>query len=388
VLVVDDDRGVRKLIGRWLDAAGFSPRAAAGAEEALALMAEDPSAVALCDIAMPGHDGLWLAEELRRRFPTTALIMVTGQRDLECVISSLKAGVLDYLVKPFEVEHLLRAVERGIQWNKDAVAAEQRLARLEQEADSRREQLAEALSLAEINSKATVKALLAMLTLHDRSAYEHGLRVAALAVALADELGVVEPARGHLEVGALLHDVGKIAVPGDMLSKPARLTEAEQDVMHTHADWGGQIMRKVPFLAASATVVESSHERFDGSGYPLGLIGQAIPLGARIIAVADSYDAMVSRRAYRDSASHADAFAEVLACRGVLFDPDVVDALARAVSALNAALPLSSAAAAPLDASGGSAGRPTAPSGYLLEWLTSDEATAAPSIPGLSTLHH
>ncbi len=384
VLVVDDDKEIRTLIGRFMDAGGFRFRSAANAEEALVLMSQEPADVALCDIAMPGHDGLWLAEQLRQRFPTTALIMVTGQQSLDCVISSLKTGVLDYLVKPFEIGELLAAVDRGAHWHEAAVAAEQRLARLEEEAHYRRQQLAEALSLADINSRATVKALLAMLTLHDRASYEHGVRVAVLSVALADELGVTEPVRGQVEVGALLHDVGKVAVPYDMLAKPSGLTDVEQGVMRTHTDWGGRIMRAVPFLAVAAPLVEASHERFDGLGYPHGLKGPDIPLGARIIAVADSYDAMVTRRVYRDSSSSGEAFAEVLAFRGVMYDPDVVDALERLLKTTGAAPP-SADPPSYLGAADGSAGGSPPPPGGLPSWLDADGAGGPPSALGIAT---
>ncbi len=329
VLVVDDHQAVRSLVGRWLDGAGFEPREASGADEALAMMAADPAPVALCDIAMPGHDGLWLAERLRHTYPKTALIMATGQDNPDCVISSLRTGVLDYLIKPFDSQRLVRAVERGVRWHFEAVAAEERLARLEHETEFRRQQLAEALGMAQINSQATVRALLAMLTLHDRAAYQHGLRVAAISAVIARGLGLGEPALGQLEIGALLHDVGKIAVPCAVLGKPARLTEFEKAVMRTHADWGGRIMRSVPFLADSAAVVDSSHERFDGSGYPRGLTGTDIPIGARILAVADSYDAMTVDRGYREPRSPEDAIGELISCSGTLYDPAAVDALER-----------------------------------------------------------
>ncbi len=327
VLVVDDLPEIRHMISRWLDSAGFAPREAESAEAALDAMSQDRAAVALCDIGMPGRDGLWLAEQLREQYPSTALIMATGQDNPDTVISSLKTGVMDYLIKPFDAKHLLTAVQRGARWHDESVAAEQRLSRLEHEAESRRNQLREALSLAEINSNATVKALLAMLTLHDRDAYEHGLRVSALAVEIADEIGIGEPTRGDIEIGALLHDVGKMAVPEDVLTKPSSLTDPEAEQMRTHAEWGARIMRTVPFLCSAADLVETSHERFDGSGYPHGLKGQEIPVGARILAVADSFDAMTGHRAYRNSVSEEEAFADVFAKSGTLYDPGVVAAL-------------------------------------------------------------
>ncbi len=339
VLVVDDHPAVRTLVGRWLGSAGFDSREATTAEEALAIMSDDPAPVALCDITMPGHDGLWLAEQLRRHYPKTALIMATGQDSSECVITSLRTGVLDYLVKPFKSDRLLQAVERGVRWHQEAVAVDERLSRLEQEAEGRRQQLAEALGMTQINSRATVRALLAMLTLHDPDAYQHGLRVAALSVAIAKDLGIGEPTLEQLEVGALLHDVGKVAVPCDVLAKPARLTEFEIGVMQSHANWGGRIMRSVPFLAGSAVLVESSHERFDGSGYPRGMRGEEIPVAARILAVADSYDAMTSPRPYRDLRPSEDAVDEVIACQGTLYDPQVVGALQRVVHEFVVAMP-------------------------------------------------
>jgi response regulator RpfG family c-di-GMP phosphodiesterase len=326
VLIVDDENGVRDLMSRWLEAGGYRVTTAANAEEALGRLEDVAPAVALCDIRMPGHDGLWLAERIRQRSPETAVIMATGVHDVGPAVESLRSGVIDYLTKPFGRDRLREAVLRGLEWHRSAWDARRWRESLEQEVEIRLDRMSNALRALRIESDEAVDGMLSMLTLTDRDAYAHGYRVAALAVSIARRLGVPEHRIGAIEHGALLHDLGKLAMPEAILRKPAPLTTEEQLLVRRHPAIGSGLVVAVPYLRPAAEVLRSAHERMDGLGYPDGLRGAAIPLGSRIVSVADAYDTMTRPRVFRDAISPAEAMLELERCSGTQFDPDVVAA--------------------------------------------------------------
>lgn len=333
VLVVDDEPAIRALIGRWLSRAGFELTEASSAVEALDLARDHPPDVVVSDVNMPDHDGMWLADRLRHQHPTTAIIIVTGRGDVDAAIRTLHVGVQDYLVKPIERQALMEAIERGLQWHDREVEQQREYQRLEDEIHARRRQLNETITNLQVTSSAAVDALLRLLTLHDAPAHDHATRVAAMSTRLALALGGDNGLVTHVEVGALLHDLGKIAVGVRVLRKPNRLSSAERELMVRHPQLGAEIMSHVPFMKTAAAIVAAHHERWDGAGYPNNLRGTEIPLGARIVMVADTYDALTNDRPYRDEHTPAAALKEIRRCRGTQFDPDVVDAFTALMAA-------------------------------------------------------
>ena len=331
VLVVDDETGVRELMARWLARGGYDVRTAADADEALQRVHDRPPAVALCDIRMPGHDGLWLAHQIRQDAPETAVIMATGVQDVGPAVTSLREGVIDYLTKPFGRERLRDSVVRGLEWHMAARDSRQWRETLENEVEGRRARLNDALTTLTIDSDAALDGLLSALTLADSDAYAHAYRVAALAasVGCAMQLGAEDMA--SLERGALLHDVGKLAMPDAVLRKPAPLTIEEQDLIRQHPQIAADLIAGVPYLAAAAELVRDAHERIDGLGYPNGTRAADVALGARIISVADSFDAMTRPRVFRDAVTPEAALIELERCAGTQFDPAVVAMFRRVV---------------------------------------------------------
>jgi cyclic di-GMP phosphodiesterase len=331
VLVVDDETGVRELMARWLARGGYDVRTAADADEALRRVHDRPPAVALCDIRMPGHDGLWLAHQIRHDAPETAVIMATGVQDVGPAVTSLREGVIDYLTKPFGRERLRDSVVRGLEWHMAARDSRQWRETLENEVDGRRARLNDALTTLTIDSDAALDGLLSALTLADSDAYAHAYRVAALAasVGCAMQLGTEDMA--SLERGALLHDVGKLAMPDAVLRKPAPLTIEEQDLIRQHPQIAADLIAGVPYLAAAAELVRDAHERIDGLGYPNGTHAADVALGARIISVADAFDAMTRPRVFRDAVTPEAALIELERCAGTQFDPAVVAMFRRVV---------------------------------------------------------
>jgi putative nucleotidyltransferase with HDIG domain len=318
ILIVDDEPDVRRVLARWLDRRGYRVRTAGSAEDALTCMAKEPAAVALCDIRMPGRDGLWLLARLREEFPETAVVMATGVGEIAPAVLSLRQGVVDYLTKPFTAERLADAVQRAMDWH--AVASETRgwAAQLERETGEREERLLEASHGLVIETDEAVDGLLSILTLHDPVAYRHARRVASLAVLMCDRLGRPDAEKQIIRRAALLHDVGKSALPDAVIGKPAPLTGEEYELVRTHPARAHRLLEGIPFLRAAAALVRGAHERPDGRGFPDGVAHA--PLGARIIGIANAYDAMTNIRAYRDSRPPGEALAELERGAGSQFD--------------------------------------------------------------------
>jgi response regulator RpfG family c-di-GMP phosphodiesterase len=326
VLVVDDEAGVRDLMSRWLESQGYPVTSASDADEALTRMEQAPAAVALCDIRMPGHDGLWLAERLRQAYPDTAVIMATGVQDVAPAVESLRHGVVDYLTKPFGRDRLREAVWRGVEWHRAACESRRWRESLSRDLYARHARLREAITTLQIDSDDAVDAMLSMLTMNQRPAYEHAYRVAATSVSVARAMGLSADEVTIVERGALLHDLGKLAMPEALLRKPAPLTVEEQNLVRLHPGLGSELVERVPYLAAAAGVVRDAHERVDGLGFPRGSRGDEVWIGARIVTVADVFDTMTRPRVFRDAVTEAEALAEIERCSGTQFDPRAVDA--------------------------------------------------------------
>jgi putative two-component system response regulator len=325
VLVVDDETSIRELMARWLASGGYAVRTAGSASEALARVHDTPPAVALCDIRMPGQDGLWLAEQIRHRAPETAVIMATGVQDVGSAVTSLRHGVIDYLTKPFGRDRLRESVLRAVDWHRSACDVRRWRESLDREVEMKRSRLAEALASLTIDSDAALDGLLSVLTLADRDAYAHAYRVAALAASVGCAMCLAQEDMEALERAALLHDVGKLAMPDAVLRKPAPLTIEELDVIRQHPQIGSDLIAPVPYLAAAAELVRDAHERVDGLGYPNGSPASDVALGARIIAVADAFDTMTRPRVFRDAITAQEALIELERCAGTQFDAQVVE---------------------------------------------------------------
>lgn len=327
VLVVDDDQTLRGVLSSWVHSFGYYVHEAGTAEDALDTLAEVPADVALCDVNMPGQDGLWLASQIRERYPCTAIIMATAARDIEPAINSLRNDVVDYLLKPFDGTRLLEALRLGVDWHRATLATEELQESLEHRLRNRRADVAATLAGAQTTVEQALEGLISMLELHEHDGREHATRVSRLAVALGDELGITGSPLVDIGHGALLHDIGKIDMPASILYKPAPLDDEEWAVMRTHPQVGYDLLKRLPSLEGAAEIVLASHEAFNGTGYPRRLRGEGIPIGARILSVADSYDSMTRPHTQRPAMQPAQAIGEIERCSGTQFDPRIVYAL-------------------------------------------------------------
>jgi len=334
VLVVDDEAGVRDLMTRWLRAIGYRVVPAASAEEALAVLDSTSVAVALCDIRMPGRDGLWLAEQLRRRSPHTALVMATGVQDVGSAVTSLRHGVIDYLMKPFGRDRLREAVECGFDWHRGAAAARRSRETLHEEARQRREHLAEAMASVPLESRAAVDTMLSLLTVREPALLGHSRRVAALAVRAGRVLGLAPERLAVVDVAGLVHDLIKLSLPDAVLHSEGPLRPDDADLVREAPRHAYELLVRVPSLEQAAALVRDAFERWDGTGYPRGLAGSDVAIGSRLLGVADAYDTMIHPRRFAPARSRDDARAELRRVAGTQFDPAVVDAVLASIDAV------------------------------------------------------
>jgi len=290
----------------------------------------------LSDLKMPGHDGIWLLDEILQRHPHAAVVMLTGYGDTENAVECLKRGAADYLLKPPRITDLVRAIERAQSRRKLAIARSRYHEGLARRVREKTAELTEALRRTADAYSSTLSALVAALDAREHETSDHSQRVVRYTVAIATQRGLGGEDLDQIGRGALLHDIGKIGVPDSILLKAGPLTPSEWIEMRKHPEVGHQILQGIGFLARAAEIVLAHQERWDGGGYPRGLKGTQIPLGARIFAIADTLDAMTSDRPYRRGVSYDEARAEIARCSGTQFDPACVEAfLAISVAELN-----------------------------------------------------
>jgi len=326
VLIVDDDASVRDVISVLLQEEGYECRTASSAEAALDIAAAEAPPLVISDMKMPGRDGIWLLEAFRERYPETAVIMLTGYGDTEAAVDCLRRGAVDYLLKPPKLTDLIRAIERALAKRRIELARKRYQKKLERKVRDRTGELRTALRNIQGTYQTTLLALVRALDAREHETSDHSQRVVKYTEAIAERLSLRGPELEEIGRGALLHDIGKIGVPDAVLLKPAKLTQEEWKEMRRHPDIGYDMIRSIEFLNTPAAIVLSHQERFDGRGYPRGLRGEEIHIGARIFAVADTLDAMTSDRPYRKGTTFENAVDEIDRCAGSQFDPEVVRA--------------------------------------------------------------
>jgi len=258
----------------------------------------------------------------RRR--ETPVVMVSRLHSGDVARDILREGAYDYLVKPWDINELKVAVGRAMEHSRIVRKNNEYRHQLECQVRDRSAAVEEALSALNKTYQETILALGSALETRDVETQQHALRVAHYCNLMADTIGITDATMlQNIRWGAFLHDIGKIGVPDTILRKPGPLTESEWEIMRTHPEIGRRILASIPFLTGTVPIVYCHHEQYDGSGYPRGLRGETIPLHARIFAIADAMDAMLSDRPYRKALSFADARASVLEQSGKQFDPEI-----------------------------------------------------------------
>ena len=332
VLVVDDEEPIRNALKKFLAQQQFESYAAASGDEALNLLRRHKIALMLCDIRMPGTSGVDLVPQALEIEPDLAILMLTAVNDATSAALCMQRGAMDYLTKPIELADLGRAVQRALK-RRDALLENRELNRwLKEEVTTRTAELHRERQKLERISVATLEALVNALEAKDPYMRGHSARVADLSATIAAQLGLPDDEVEQVRVGGRLHDVGKIGTREAVLNKEGPLTAEEFEHVQQHVIIGSQILAPLPHLEHIIPMVRSHHERWDGTGYPDGLRGEQIPIGARIIGAAEVYDALCTARPYQAKLSPEEATERMADLVGTVVDPRVYDALAAVVA--------------------------------------------------------
>lgn len=332
VLVVDDEEGIRRALGKFLRTRGFDVVTAGSGDEALGQLRQQGFVLMLCDVRMPGLSGVEVVPRALQLDSELAIMMLTAVNDATTATESLSNGAMDYLMKPVELADLEIAIERAL--HKRALLIEQRRVErmIREEVAQRTEELEREKDALRNLTVQVAETLINAMEVKDLYLRGHSERVAELAASIAEELGMAADTVEQVRLAGRLHDVGKIGTREAVLNKPGALTPEEFAHVKEHVRIGVDILAPLKHLGSSLTFVHDHHEHWDGDGYPRGLAGSDISLGGRILAAADAFDALTSKRAYREPMQPAETIKFLGEHVGRLLDPDVYEALRRVVS--------------------------------------------------------
>jgi len=322
ILIVDDEPIIRRVLAEKLAMAGYRWEQASTADEALAKINLIPVQLAILDIMMPGKSGVELLEQIKEMHPDIAVIMATAIVDISTAVECMKKGAYDYITKPFNLDEVLISIERALERRRLKLENRDYQIHLEQKVNEQARKIRSAF----LNA---ITSLVYALEAKDRYTSGHSQRVADISVAIATELGLSKPEIEKIRLAGLIHDIGKIGVRESVLTKPGKVSPEEYKHILSHSEIGEHILTPIVEDESILKAVRHHHERYDGTGYPDGIAGEEIPLAARILAVADSYDAIISGRPYRPAGSIQSALEEIKRHKGSQFDPKVVSAFLR-----------------------------------------------------------
>jgi len=325
ILVVDDEEAIREVVSTLLEAQGYRCVVVPNGREAVQHVEKNSLDLVVSDIVMPEMDGLKLLARVRAHDLDLPVIMVTAMHDISTALEAIRMGAYDYILKPFEKDQLYLSVRRALEHRRLILENRNYQRNLERLVAERTAQLSGALQELEHSYDYTLEALGGALDMKDAETEGHCQRVTSFTVSIAKAMKIDAATLRHIARGAFLHDIGKMGVPDIILRKPGPLNDEEREIMRRHCEIGYAVLQRIPFLREAAEIVLSHQERYDGTGYPRGLQGEEIPLGARIFAVADALDAMISDRPYRKAQPIAEAREEIRRNSKTQFDPKVVE---------------------------------------------------------------
>ncbi len=332
VLIVDDEALLREALARYLRQRGFDASAADSGRAALDHLQKTNVSLLLLDIEMPGMSGIDVVSEALDIDPDLAIVMLSALTDATSAARCMQRGAMDYLTKPIELTELNSAVNRALRRRDTLIQSRGITNWLQNEVRRRGEETQRERRKQEQINLATLEALVNALEAKNPYLGGHSARIAALSATIAHELGLTDDEIEHVRMAARLHDLGMIGIREEVLNKQGGLTEQEYEHVKQHVVIGWQILAPLTHLGPVLGFVRSHHERWDGKGYPDGLAGKEIPLGARILCAAEVYDALTTTRPYQHSLPPEEAAERMRSLAGTVLDPNVVDALEDAVA--------------------------------------------------------
>jgi putative two-component system response regulator len=322
ILILDAEKHVRESVCSQLSRCGYETIGVSNSGQALTVLASSRFDLVVCDLRMLGSDGIEFLRKTMELHPGTGVVLMSGVHDFKFAVDAMRLGALDYISKPFTGDEITYAVSGALKRMRERVERDGCLKQLEHSRLDHGIELSRMLSAA---SEVTLNALVAALDAREHEAEAHSRRVSKYALHLASVMDIERAAREDIRKGALLHDIGKIGISDRILLKPGKLTPEEWVEMRRHPDIGYWILAGVRDLGTASEIIIAHHERWDGSGYPNGLQGAGIPLGARIFSVVDAFDALTSNRPYHRGESYELARREIETNAGTQFDPNVVE---------------------------------------------------------------
>ena len=327
ILVVDDEEGIRRILTHKLSGMGYHCLEASNSIQALEILGKETIGLVILDMKMPGQSGLEILPEIRKRFPQTSIIMATAVSDVNTVVESMKLGAYDYLTKPFNLTEVGMSAHRALEKRRLEIALNDYHEHLQQKVDEQSKIIRNSF----LNA---ITSLAFALDAKDSYTNGHSVRVSDISVKVAKELALPDDQVEKIRIAGLIHDIGKIGIPETLLNKVDKLTEEEFRRIQAHSAIGEHILKPIVDDYEVLSMVRHHHERFDGRGYPDGLSKGQIPVGARILSVVDSYDAMTSDRPYRKAIALESVTKEIERNRSTQFDPSVVDAFIKITTAM------------------------------------------------------
>jgi putative two-component system response regulator len=327
ILIVDDEQDLRIIFKRFLEVDGYECEIVGSAEEALDQLSREEFSLVITDINMPGMSGIDLLREIRRRYPEVAVLVISAVDDRKVAVKALELGAFAYMIKPVSRNELAINVINGLRHRFLELEHRQQNERLEELVQRRTQRLSEAKQELAVASEETVLRLAKAAEFRDDETAQHTLRMSHYCKMIAEKLDFSQERCELVRLASQLHDVGKIGIPDAILLKPGKLTDEEFTQMKEHAMFGFRILSdsKAALLQTGAIIARSHHERYDGNGYPDGISGEEIAIEARIAAVADVFDALTSKRVYKDPMPTDRAATILRQDSGKHFDPRLVD---------------------------------------------------------------
>jgi putative nucleotidyltransferase with HDIG domain len=325
ILIVDDEEIICSILARRLTREGYACVTANNGREALQYFYKHPFSLIISDIKMPEMDGLTLLKRVKAANPKMMVIMVTAFPEIDLAVEAVHLGAYDFIIKPVDLDLVILSVRKALEKKRleeEIVAYRSHLERLVEERTAKLQQAYRILKKTHLDS---VKVLVEAIDAKDPYTRGHSDRVTRMSLKIAFQLGFAEDRLESLEYGALLHDIGKIGIKDEVLLKPGTLDSEEYQYIQEHPLIGIKIIEGLDFFKDKIPMIRHHHEHYDGSGYPDGLLGAAIPLEARIIAVPDAFDAMTSARPHRGMMPLQDVLMELEKCKGTQFDPKVLE---------------------------------------------------------------